>query len=279
MAGSTGGRERMDGDSSGVFLRCFGRQVKLFRERAGLTRAEFGAQLSYGDDMIASVEQGRRIPRPSFIDHADELLDAGGVLQAMKEQVEQARYPAFFRDAAKFEAVAVELNFYDTHIVNGLLQTEDYARAVFTMRRPLLDEETVEQRVAARLTRQEIFSRQPAPLMSFVIEESVLRRPIGGKAVLRGQLARIVEIGQLRNVEIQVMPMGREDHAGLAGPFTLLEPEGQPRIAYVEVQNVSRLLMERKMVRELEAQYGIIRAQALTPRESLAFIEKLLGEA
>jgi len=163
--------------------------------------------------------------------------------------------------------------------VKGLLQTEGYARAVFTMRRPLLDEETIEQRVTARLARQEIFSARPAPLMSFVNEEAALRRPIGGAEVLRGQLEQILLIGQKRNVEIQVMPLAREDHAGLAGPFTLIETKSGQRIAYAEVQKSSRLYTERTPVRELEAQYGIIRAQALTPRESMAFVEKLLGES
>jgi hypothetical protein len=176
------------------------------------------------------------------------------------------------------EAEAVELHVYDTHVINGLLQTEDYARAVFTMRRPLLDEETIEERVTARLRRQEIFSRWPAPLMSFVIEEAVLRRPIGGAEVHRGQLEQILLTGQHRNVEIQVMPLRREDHAGLAGPFTLIETRSGQRIAYAEVQKSSSLYTDRTPVRDLEAQYGIIRAQALTPGESMAFVEELLGE-
>ncbi|MFF3768128.1 helix-turn-helix domain-containing protein [Streptomyces sp. NPDC001922] len=277
MAG-TGRPEQPDGDGSGAFLRCFGRQLKLFREQAGLTQAELGARLGYGEDQVSAVEQGRRIPKPFLIDTADEVLAAGGVLAAMKEEVARTRYPAFFRDAARLEAEAVELHVYDTHIVNGLLQTDEYARAVFSMRRPLLDEETIEQRVTARLARQEVMDRRPAPLMSFVIEEVALRRPVGGAAVLREQLAQLVEIGLKRNVEIQVMPTSREEHAGLAGPFTLIETTAQRSVAYVEVQNVSRLQTEREKVRELEAQYGIIRAQALTPRESLAFVEKLLGD-
>ncbi len=266
-------------DAGAGFLKCFGRQMKLFRELAGLTQAELAKRLNYGEDQVASVEQGRRIPKPEFIDLVDDVLNAHGVLKAMKDEVAQVRYPAFFRDAARLEAEAVELHVYDTHVINGLLQTEDYARAVFSMRRPLLDEETIEHRVTARMARQEIFSRWPAPLMSFVFEEAVLRRPTGGRAVRRGQLEQLLLFGQKRNVEIQVMPVDREDHAGLAGPFTLMETSGHQRIAYVEVANVSRLLTERKMVRELEAQYGIIRAQALTPRESMTFVEKLLGEA
>ena len=272
-------QDRQDRDDAGAgFLRCFGRQMKLFREHAGLTQAELGARLGYGEDLISSVEQGRRIPRPELIDRADEVLDARGVLLAMQDEVARARYPAFFRDAARLEAEAVELHAYATQAVPGLLQTEEYARAVFAAWHPLLDEETVEQRVVARLERQEIFSRKPAPLLSFVVEEVVLRRPLGGRAVIAGQLEHILRIGRMRNVQIQVMPTDRDEHAELGGPFTLMETTGQRRIAYVEVQTVSRLFTEHKHVREMEATYGILRAQALTPRESLAFIEKLRGE-
>lgn len=278
MAG-TGRPELPEGDGSGAFLKSFGRQMKLLRERAGLRQIELGQQLGYGEDLIASVEQGRRIPRPELIDKVDELLDAGGLLCAMKDEVARARYPSFFRDAARIEAEAVELNAYDTHVINGLLQTEEYARAIFTTWRPLLDDETVEQRVAARLARQELFERKPVPLMSFVIEEVVLRRAIGGMTVMQGQLEQLMLIGQKRTVEIQVMPTKRDEHAGLAGPFTLMEVGDQQRIAYTEVQGDSRLHTGLRKVRALESTYGIIRAQALTPRESLAFIEKLLGEA
>ncbi|WP_419184337.1 helix-turn-helix domain-containing protein [Streptomyces canus] len=259
-------------------LHVWRRQLKLFRERAGMDRAELGALTGYSAATIASFEQGRRIPPPKFIDRVDEVLDAGGVLKAGKEDVARAQYPAFFRDAAKLEAEAVELHVYANQAVPGLLQTAEYARAVFTMRRPLLDDETVEQRVAARLARQEIFSRMPMPTISFVIEEAVLRRPLGGWSVMRGELEQMLLIGQRRNVETQVMPTEREDHAGLAGPFTLIETKEGRRIAYVEAHKDSRLYTERKSVRAFEEQYGILRAEALTPRESLAFIEKLLGE-
>ncbi|MEU9465344.1 helix-turn-helix transcriptional regulator [Streptomyces avermitilis] len=259
-------------------LYVFGRQLKLFRTRAGLERAEFGALTGYSASTIASFEQGRRIAPPKFIDKADEVLDAGGVLKAGKEEVARAQYPAFFRDAARLEAEAVELHVYANHAIPGLLQTEEYARAVFAMRRPLLDEETVEQRVVARLTRQEIFSRMPLPTISFVIEETVLHRPLGGRGVMRGQLEQLLLHGHRRNVEIQVMPTEREEHGGLAGPFTLIETLEGRRIAYVEAHKTSRLYTERTSVREVEEQYGILRAQALTPRESLSLIEQLLGE-
>nr|WP_245984184.1 helix-turn-helix transcriptional regulator [Streptomyces tateyamensis] len=275
MAGGAGVADQDDGAG---FLRSFGLQLKLLRERRKLSRAELGALLGYGEDQIASVELGRRIPKPEFIDKADEVLDAGGVLKAMKGEVQRARYPAFFRDAAKLEAESVELHAYDALVMNGLLQTEEYARAVFTMMRPPLDDDVIDQRVAARLARQSLFDRRPAPLASFVIDESVLRRPIGGPQVLRGQLEELLLVGQRRTVEIQVMPLSRPQNAGLAGPFTLIETKDGRRVAYVEVQNVSHVHAERHLVRGLEVKYGILRAQALTPQESMGFVERLLGE-
>ncbi|MFD3494925.1 helix-turn-helix domain-containing protein [Streptomyces sp. NPDC058690] len=275
--GDAAGARPEDEPGTGI-VAAFGRLLKLLRTRAGVERAEFGGRLGYSASTIASFEQGRRIPPLKFIDQADELLDAGGVLKELKEDVARAQYPAFFRDAARLEAEAVELHVYDTHVINGLLQTEGYARAVFAMRRPLLDEDTVDQRVATRMGRQEIFARKQLPTLSFVVEESVLRRPIGGWVVMRGQLEQLLLHGHRRNVEVQVMPNDREEHCGLAGPFTLIETRNGQRFAYVEVQRDSRLYTERATVREIEGQYGILRAQALTPRESLTFVEKLLGE-
>ncbi|NLU66076.1 helix-turn-helix transcriptional regulator [Streptomyces sp. HNM0574] len=262
----------------GGFLVVFGRQLKALRLRAGLGRAEFGALVGYSSASIAAFEQGKRIPLPRFIDQSDEVLDAGGALSAAKDEVGRARYPAFFQDAAKLEAEAVELHVYANQAVPGLLQTPEYAQAVFGMWRPLLSNTVIEQRVAARVARQQIFERSPMPTISFVVEEVVMRRPIGGHGVWRGQLEQVLLCGHRRNVEIQVMPTERTEHAAMAGPFTLIETIRGQRIAYAETQGNSRLYSERRHVRELEEQYGILRAQALTPTESLDFVEKLLGE-
>jgi transcriptional regulator with XRE-family HTH domain len=266
-----------DEPGTGV-VAAFGRQLKLLRTRAGLERAEFGKRLGYSADTVASIEQGRRIPQPQFIEKADEVLGAGGLVTALKEEVARAQYPSFFRDMARLEAEAVELCAYDTLVANGLLQTEEYMRALLAMRRPLLDEETIELRVAARLARQEIFNRWPAPLLSFVMEESLLRRLLGGKAVLRGQLEHLFLMGEKRNLELQVMPLHREDNAGVDGPFTVITRRGGEQFMYAEVQGRSNLLTRRDETSLAAARYGIIRSQALSPQESLDHIAKLLGE-
>ncbi|MEV6307399.1 helix-turn-helix transcriptional regulator [Streptomyces sp. NPDC051840] len=269
---------RPEGQSENGVAVAFGRQLKLLRTRAGLDRVEFGKRVGYAAQSVASFEQGRRIPQPGFVDKADRVLEAGGLLVALKEELARSQYPAFFRDMAGLESRAAAMSVYAVSAVSGLLQTEEYARAVFQMQRPLLEDDVIEQRLEARMVRQEIFKRTPAPLLSFVIEEAVLRRPIGGRQVMRHTLEQVLLTSQLRNVEVQVMPTDREDSAGLGGPFTLIDTDKGQRVAYTEVQDDSRLYTGTRKVRELEARYGILRSQALTPAESSALIVKLIGE-
>ncbi len=274
--GGGGPRRPEDGGGKGV-VAAFGQTLKTLRLREGLDRAEFGSRIGYSAATVASFEQGRRIPSPRTIERADEALGAGGLLCVWKGEVERAQYPVFFQGMATLEKEAVELLAYDTHVINGLLQTEDYMRAVLAVRCPPLDEETIEQRVAARLTRQDIFSRRPVPLLSFVLEEAALRRPWGGKAVLRGQLEHLMLVGEMRNVSIQVMPLDHEENAGVDGAFTVITRKDAKKFVYTEAQGASALQTEPEETVLAAARYGIIRSQALSPRESLEFIEGLLA--
>ncbi|NSL43069.1 helix-turn-helix transcriptional regulator [Streptomyces sp. 8P21H-1] len=264
-------------DTSGqAVVVAFGQTLKTLRVRAGLEREEFGRRIGYSASTVASYEQGRRIPSPRTIQRADEVLDAGGLLTVWKDQVERAQYPVFFQGMATLEKEALELLAYDTHVLNGLLQTEDYTRAVLDMRRPVLDPETIEQRVAARLARQDILSRRPAPLLGFVLEEAALRHPWGGKAVHRGQLEHLLLIGGKQSVEMQVMPTDRECNAGVDGAFTVITRRDGTRFVYTEVQGNSALQTEPEQTTLAAARYGIIRSQALPSRESFDFVERLL---
>ncbi|WP_329212365.1 helix-turn-helix domain-containing protein [Streptomyces sp. NBC_00683] len=277
--------ENDDSEGAADLFRVVGRQVRLLRERAGLTQRELGERLGYSEDLVRSLECGRRTPQPEFLDAADDALGAGGLLRAATEDVTRAKararvkHPAWFRDYARLEADAVEVHEYGSHVVPGLLQTEDHARALFAMRKPLLDDATIELRVASRMDRQELLTRWPAPILTCIIEEAVLRRPIGGSTVHRAQLEKLLDLGRLRSLELQVMPTDRVQHAGMGGPFILLTPKGRPQVAYLEVQNISRLVTDPDEVRILAARYGSIRAQALNPSESLAVIKELLGAA
>ncbi|MGA5579967.1 helix-turn-helix domain-containing protein [Streptomyces thermodiastaticus] len=275
-AWENGDGRRPDDDSGRGVVVAFGQTMKMLRLRAGLDREELGRRLGYSASTIAAFEQGCRIPSPRTIDKADEALGADGLLRLWKDEVERAQYPVFFRGMAQLEKEAMELLAYDTLVVNGLLQTESYMRALLTMRRPPLSEDTIEQRVAARLARQDILDGEPAPLLSFVMDESILRRRYGGREVYRGQLEHLLSIGRRRTVTLQVMPLDSAESAGVDGPFTIVVRQDGKRFVYAEAQGTSSLEIDPARAAVASSRYGVIRSQALSPQESLAVIEGLL---
>ncbi|WP_225822912.1 helix-turn-helix domain-containing protein [Streptomyces naphthomycinicus] len=256
-----------------------GRQLKLRREAVGMRARDFAKAVGYGEDMVYKIESGQRIPRPEYLDRADEVLGADGLLSAMKEDVEKVRYPRKVRALGQLEAKAVEIAVYECHIIAGLLQTPEHARAVIGAAQPPYSPDDVERMVAARLARQSVFGRSPAPAISFVLEEGALRRPIGGTMVWRQQLERLLEVGRLHNVTLQVMPTKCETHSGLDGRIELLKFPDGTAVGRSDGAFNGRPTSELKHLRILDLRYGTIRAHALSPGESLAFIENLLGES
>ncbi|MEV0691903.1 helix-turn-helix transcriptional regulator [Streptomyces sp. NPDC050388] len=256
-----------------------GRQLKLRRESVGMRVADFAAAMGYGEDLAYKVEAGNRIPRPEYLEKADEVLGAGGLLAAMSEDVAKVRYPKKVRELAKLEAGAVEIGLYSNHNIHGLLQTEEHMRALFDVWLPAHTEEQTERMVAARLARRTVFDRSPAPALSFVQEEVTLRRPVGGTMVWRRQLEHLLELGKLRHVSIQVMPTDCEEHFGTGGLIEVLKFSDGTAVGRSDGAFAGRPVTDPKQLRILELRYGMIRAQALTPRESRAFIEQMLGES
>ncbi|MER8006063.1 helix-turn-helix transcriptional regulator [Streptomyces sp. NPDC094149] len=255
-----------------------GRQLKLRREAVGMRAADFGKAVGYGEDLVYKIEGGKRIPRQEYLDRADEVLGAGGLISAMKEDVSKVRYPKKVRELAKLESQAVELGVYVGLSLHGLLQTPEHARALFEAWQPTYSTEDVELSVAARMARKSIFERSPAPALSFVQEEATLRRPVGGTMVWRQQLEHLLEVGRLRNVALQVMPTNSDAHPGMDGRIEVLKFPDGTGVGRSDGAYSGRPTTDPKHLRILELRYGTIRAQALTPRESLAFIEQLLGE-
>ncbi|GGR73989.1 transcriptional regulator [Streptomyces humidus] len=259
-------------------LATVGRQLKLRREAVGMRAADFAVAVGYGEDLVYKVEGGKRIPRQEYLDKADDVLGAGGLVAAAWEDVKKVRYPKRVRELGKLEAQAVEVGLYSNHNIHGLLQTEEHMRALFHVWLPGYSDEETERMVAARMARHSIFERSPGPALSFVQEEVTLRRPVGGRMVWRRQLERLLELGQLRNVSIQVMPTDCDEHFGTGGLIEVLKFPDGTAVGRSEGAFSGRPVSDPKQLRILELRYGMIRAQALTIRESRAFIEQMLGE-
>ncbi|MEV6945479.1 helix-turn-helix transcriptional regulator [Streptomyces sp. NPDC051172] len=266
------------GDEIEPVVQAVGRLLKVCRESAGMRAADFAEVMGYGEDMVRKMERGQRIPRPEFLDRADTVLKAQGHLRAFMDDMRKARYPKKVRELADLESRAVEVLVYSDHNIQGLLQTPEYTKALFEMAQPAYSQDEIERGTAARVARKAIFERDPAPTLSFVQEQVTLERPLGGRAVLRRQLEHMLELAQLRNVTLQVMPTDRDEHAGIHhGMIQLLKFEDGTGIGRSPGAFNGRPVQSPRDLRILELRYGLIRAQALTPRESLAFIEQVLG--
>ncbi|MGW2640246.1 helix-turn-helix domain-containing protein [Streptomyces sp. NPDC001348] len=268
-----------DDDWGVAVIATVGRQLKLRREAVGMRAGEFGKAVGYGEDLVYKIEGGKRIPRPEYLDKADKVLAAGGLLSAMKEDVEKVRYPKKVRELAELEAKAVEMGVFVGLSIHGLLQTPDHARALFEVSQSAYSEAELERLIAARMARKTIFERDPVPMLSFVQEEVTLRRKVGGTMVWRQQLEHLLEVAALRNVTLQVMPTDSGAHPGLSGKVEVLKFEDGTAVGRSDGAFNGRPTSDPKQLRILELRYSTIRAQALCPRESLAFIEQLLGEA
>ncbi|MFD5031825.1 helix-turn-helix domain-containing protein [Streptomyces sp. NPDC058220] len=257
-----------------VAWRYAGDQLKRWRTKAGVSREELGTASNYAPDTIKSMEQGVRMPTPKLLDAADDLLRAEGLLSAAKQYLRRERFPARSADFIAREAEAISLWSYEVVLIPGLLQTEAYARAQIGHHCPPLDEETVEERVAARLERQAILARKPPVALSFVLYEAVLRCRQADKA----QLVRLLEAAELRNVSLQVLPFDRAIPAGFLGPMVLVETRDHDRLAFDEGQFASQLTPDPDSVSSAIERISMIRMEALSTEESVRFIERIVGE-
>ncbi|WP_335939507.1 helix-turn-helix domain-containing protein [Streptomyces sp. PTD5-9] len=256
-----------------------GAQLATFRKAARMTQSALADRCCVGEDTIASIEQGRRPLQADFAVQLDELLQTKGVLQVAVAKVpKKERFPAFVQDFIDYEQDALTLLGYESQVVPGLLQTEEYIRFLFSCLFPPLEGDEQEEWVTGRLDRQRLLERKPRPMLHFILEESVLRTELGDQAIMRRQIAHLRRCMQLPFLGLQIMPMKLPKHAGLSGPMVLLETPDHDHLAYVEGQLTSYLHEDPDDVSALQQKYGMLRSQALSVEESARLLDELLGE-
>ncbi|MEU8514758.1 helix-turn-helix transcriptional regulator [Kitasatospora sp. NPDC048722] len=252
-----------------------GDQVRRWREKAGVTREQLSAASNYDIESVRSMEGGRRKPSVKLLTVADELCDAKGMLLGAVDYLKPEKFSSYSRGYTQAESEAIAFHAYSTLLIPGLLQTEEYARETISNSYPPLDDETVLARVAGRMQRQERLRNSPTVLHGFVIHEAALTATIGGQGLMRRQLDHLLEVGELRNVSIQVLPLDRVAYAALNGPMILLETPDHEQLAYVEGQNTGFLYSDPERVNLLAQRHGMIRMQALSIEESKGFLRRV----
>ncbi|GGY74858.1 transcriptional regulator [Streptomyces omiyaensis] len=259
-------------------LKAFGEVVKVFRRRAGLTQEQFAPLVGYSLPMVASIEQGRRLPSKEFVERAEEVLDAFGALRAAAKHLTRKEGLAkWFEKWAELEPLAVTLYTFENRLVPGLFQTPAYTRTLFEEQIPAMSDDKIESNLVTRVERASILTECPETIFSFIIEEHALRRQVADAESMRGQIDHILDLGQRRNIDVQIMAQSRGNHAGLGGPLRLLETQENTWYAYCEGQETGQLISDSKVVSVLQQRYARMRAQALSVEASVGLLQEIRG--
>jgi transcriptional regulator with XRE-family HTH domain len=261
-------------------LKTFGAVMKALRAEAGLTQEDFGPLVRYSVPYIAKIEQGKRYPPRDLVQRVGEVLGpaAGRILEAAARSLtRKAGLASWFRQWAAIEGEAVSLYAYECRLVPGLLQPEAYIKAVFGSRLPPLTDEELETHAVARLERQRLLSDKGNTAFGFVIEQAVIERQTGGVDVTRCLIDHLLDCSSRRNVELQIMPLQRQEHAGLDGSVYLAETLDHQWVGYFEGHDSSTLITDGKRVSAMLQRYGTMRAQALSLDASASLLRQLRG--
>jgi transcriptional regulator with XRE-family HTH domain len=250
-------------------VRYFGRQVRKARLAAGWTLAEFGQRTGYDPAHLGRIENGKRPATKVLAQMCDRVFPGRGGW--FGEFYEESRTwiatPPWFRDWVDREQRAATLRNWYLGVLDGLLQTEDYARTIQGVT-PGVTEDEVSARVAARMKRQAILTREDPPTTWFLLDETALRRCVGSPEVMASQMRQLAAIARLPNVTIQIV--SAVAHAGLVGGFALTESA-----AYVETAVAGQVFEDAEIFASLLTRFDTLRNEALRASESMALIERM----
>ena len=276
-----------------VLRMMLGTQLRRFREAAGVTPERAGYEIRASRSKISRLENGRvKLKSRDMSDLltlygvTDEDVRSKFIALAGQSSTPDwwARYsdvlPTWFEAYLGLEAAAATIRSFETQFVNGLFQTEDYARAVTGLGHKTIPGDQIERRVAVRLQRQDLLRRTDPPRIWSVMDEAVLRRPIGGRAVMRAQFRHLIEAAEVPHVTLQVVPFATGAHAGESGSFTVLrfEERDLPDVVYLEQLTGATYLDQRPDVEHYLEVADELSGAALTPAETSQFIAQIARE-
>ncbi|MFB7450819.1 Scr1 family TA system antitoxin-like transcriptional regulator [Streptomyces sp. NPDC056194] len=261
-------------DPSASPLDYYGSELRRLREEAGLNQPQLGKILFCTASLIGQIETAKKVPTREFSERLDAALMTSGSFSRLVGLVLRSQLPTWFQAYAEMEARATYLSTYQAQLVYGLLQTEEYARAVLGVENP----GRLDEMVAARMDRQRILGREHPPVLCVVLDEAVLHRQIGSAEVMRNQLAHLLGFRDHPWVQVQILPFEVGQHPGLLGSFTLLRFDEDPDIFYTESYDSGHMTAHSQVIRERSVSYARLQASALSREDSAALIERVTRE-
>lgn len=257
-------------------LSFFASEIIRLRNAAGLSQQALAKRLNYSTSQITKIETCQRLPKPDLAQLLDEILPSDGLFCRLLPLVERSSVLPWFRPLFDVEGAATQIYTYESYLVPGLLQTEAYARAAVEATRPMLSSDDVDQAVALRMTRQEIFDREDGPSVWAVLDESALLRDVGSMALMRHQYHHFVKMHQHPRVVIQVIPNRAGLTCAFGRPFSKLSFRHQSDLVYVEDLGSARYIREQDEVARYSLTFDHLRASALSDDKSAELIGAMI---
>ncbi|MFD4261981.1 helix-turn-helix domain-containing protein [Streptomyces sp. NPDC058534] len=265
-------------DPSASLPALYGVKLRKLRVRAGFTQRRLGDLIPIAHSRIAQFELGKETPPEDVNTKLDAILEADGDLIDLWGHIRRTPIPDWARKFVEYEARANAMHKYMAHSVPGLLQTEAYARELLRQGQPWCTVEEIEEKVAARLSRQSLLRKPRPALLWVVLDESVIRRPVGGPTVMREQLGSALQAAGTPHIELQVLPFAAGAHSAMGGSLTLLSFDHAPDVAYLEAGHSGELVEDRTMVARHSHRYDLVHARALPPEASAVLIRRVMKE-
>ncbi|WP_338714459.1 helix-turn-helix transcriptional regulator [Streptomyces acidiscabies] len=255
----------------------FGAEMRKDRELAGLSLVQLAGIVASSKSTLARVETAELMPPPDLPAHLDAAFGTGNKYCDLYELAKREAHPDQYRRFMDFEARAEGIETYDPQVFPGLLQTREYSTAQFRLREELTSEK-VEELVNARLSRQDLLRSTNPPLRWAIIDEAVLRRPLGGAECMFNQLARLLEHVDTAESKVQVMPFRAGAYYLMGGALHLLALPNSSTVAYEEGIEVGRLYEDRDSVKKWRRRYEVLRSKALPPEDSAELIQQAMED-
>lgn len=256
----------------------FGALVKKTRVQAGLSQQKLASMALISQSLISSMEHGKKGTRRDAVVRLDAALIANGVLLgAWDAAFSSVGMTGYFREVAEAEQAATTFRDYAMGLVPGLFQVEEYVRAISEIHDRDATREAINQIVEARQQRQRILSRAHPPRITALLDEVVLVRRFRNPEVMPRQIDKLLELSYHPRVDIQIVPMDAEEHAGLGGSFTVMEVPGNGAFVYVESQQTGVSLKEPDVVARYDRTFAELRSAALPVPASRSKMEEIRG--
>lgn len=280
------------GSGPTVLRMLLGSQLRRLREGKGITREEAGYTIRASGSKISRMELGRVSFKERDVVDLLALYGVGAketaTLVALAKDANSPGWwhkygdvlPDWFQVYVGLEEAAALIRLYEVQFVPGLLQTEDYARAVIRLGQPTAPPQEIEQRVSLRMARQELLTKQGGPRLWAVMDEAALRRPIGGEEVMRAQLSRLIEAAREPNITLQVLPFRSGGHAAEAGAFAIMRfPETDlPDVVYLEQLTSALYLDKREDVERYTEAMERLSVEGEPPERTVDILSGMLEE-